>query len=113
MKETREDSAGHCKMRAKRATFYCGSTLVAFLNVVKRLMGISQDDDFEPFSYKLASKHPVTKAAVEEVNNKDGNSSADESSVYTENQLISSLLLRRMFSPAMSFFDCDEDSWRY
>ena len=113
IKESREDNAGHCKARAKNATFYCGASLVSFLGVIKRLMSISQDDDFEPFSYKLASRHPITRAAVDEVNNKGANSSPDESSVFTENQLISSLLLRRMFSPALSFFDCDEDTWRY
>ena len=113
IKDTAQDNTTYCKSRARNAKFYHGVSLVSFLDVLKRVMSISPEDEFEPFSYKLASKHPILKTAIEEVNNKSS-SSPPEEAMFSENQLISSLLLRRMFSPALSFFDYDDDDgWRY
>ena len=112
IKDTVQDSTSYFKSRARSAKFYHGVSLVSFLDVLKRVMSISPEDDFEPFSYKLASKHPILKTAIEEMNNKSS-SSPPEEAMFSENQLISSLLLRRMFSPALSFFDYDDDGWRY
>jgi hypothetical protein len=114
LKDSVQDSAAYCKSRAKNAKFYSGATMVSFLEVLKRLMRLSPEDDFEPFSYKLASRHPILKTAFEEVTNKTSDTSNPREEVmFSENQLISSLLLRRMFSPSLSFFDYDEDGWRY
>ncbi|XP_028406963.1 uncharacterized protein LOC114529377 isoform X2 [Dendronephthya gigantea] len=112
IKDSLHDNPGYCKTRAKNAKFYCGSTLVNFLEVLKRLMSISQEDDFEPFSYRLASRHAITKAGIDELENKVASSPVEEPA-FSENQLISSLLLRRMFSPAFACFDYDSDNWMY
>lgn len=113
LKGTTQESKSLLKSRARHEKFYNGSSLVSVLEVLKRLMNITDDDDFESFSHKLAGKHPVTNTAVEEVNSKATNSPRDYEESMIPDDLISSLLLRRMFSPALSCFDYDSDGWRY
>lgn len=110
IKDSINEKPSYCKTRVKNTKFYSGASLVNFLEVIKRLMSISQEDEFEPFSYKLASRHAITRVAIEELNNKVASSPVEEPT-FSENQLISSLLLRRMFSPAFACFDYDSDSW--
>ena len=110
IQESVQDSAVDCKVRAKNTKFYCGASLVSFLEVLKRLMNISSDDDFESFAHKFSSTHAITRTAIEELNNK-GSSSPQEERMLSEDHIISSLLLRRMFSPALSFFQYDDEDW--
>lgn len=112
IKESPQEKGGHYKVRVKNAKFYGGATLLLFLEVVKRLTNISQEEDFEPLSYKLAARHPITRVAIEELGNKVLNSTQNERR-FSDNRLISSLLLRRMFAPSLSFFDYDDDNWHY
>ena len=111
IKESPNENPGYYKGRVKNATFYRGHTLLSFLEVLKRLMSISQDDDFEPFSYKLASRHPVTRTAIDELNNK-GNSSPSEESTMSERRLTASHLLMLRGMLGSTFFDLD-DTWMY
>ena len=116
LKETTQDTKSYLKTRAKHSKFYCGSSLVSVLDVLKRLMNLThdEDEDFDSLSYKIAARHPVAKTALEELNSKGTASSPRdyEDSMIPE-ELLSTLLLRRMFSPALAGFDYDSDEFRY
>lgn len=116
---TTQETKNYLRSRAKHTTFYLGSSLVTVLEVLKRIMGISgnsddDNNDFETFAHKLSSKHAVIRLAVEEVNSKiAGESPREYEESMLPDDLISSLILRRMLSPALACFDYDSDEWRY
>lgn len=114
LKGTTQETKSYLKSRAKHTTFYLGSSLVTVLEVLKRIMTIDDDDDFDSFAHKLSSRHAVVRLAVEEVNSKvAGESPREYEESMLPDDLISSLILRRMLSPALACFDYDSDDWRY
>ena len=111
LKDTSREDESYLKLRSKNASFYSGASLVSVLEVLKRLMSISEENDFEPFSYNLAAKHPIAKIAIEELDKSPSTSPSSES--VFRNRLLSTLLLQRMFSPSTRYLDYDSDEWYY
>lgn len=106
IKETAHEGEGYCRTRARNANFYYETSLVTFLQVLKRLMNIGNNgDEFETFSCKLAARHPITRIAIDEIKNKGSNEEKQR-----HHQLVSSLLLQRMFNDTVSF-GYEDDLW--